>query len=513
MYVEIRALLKQKYSISAIAKKLNISRTTIYRYIKKSPEEMAEWQASTRVRRKKLDEHKDLILKWLREFPDLTAAQVHDWLQEKLSESHVGESTVRSYVHSLRDDFDIPKEKTTREYQAVPELPMGEQTQVDFGYSTVRDKRGKPVKVSFIAFVLSHSRYKYVEFLNRPFTAVDVVEAHKHAFKVFEGVTKEIVYDQDRLMVVSENNGDLLLTEEFRGFVNEMKFNVHLCRKADPESKGKIENVVGFVKKNFINNRVYTHIDSWNEQCIKWLKRTGNGRIHNGTKKRPAEVFLLEKQHLRQVNQLIKNSTPSISRSVRKDNVIMYLSNRYSVPLGTFSKYPEVHIQMDKDQLLIYVQDTGEVLATHSICKDKGKLIQNRSHLRDTTKGIDELIDNVSGFFTDQQQARFYCEALHQKYPRYIRDQLLLMKKCIERGSFQILDDSLTLCIERQLFSANDFKDVVTLLHRQQQVDNTSDSAGVCEIMSADMDDLTRDVDTEHRSFEKYVEIMEESLS
>lgn len=61
MYIEIRGLIKQKYSISQIAKKLNVSRNTVYKYMKKTPDEMAEWAASTMVRRKKLDEHKELI--------------------------------------------------------------------------------------------------------------------------------------------------------------------------------------------------------------------------------------------------------------------------------------------------------------------------------------------------------------------------------------------------------------------------------------------------------------------
>ena len=55
---------------------------------------------------------------------------------------------------------------------------------------------------------------------------------------------------------MAENEGDILLTEEFQQFVNEIKFEVKLCRKADPESKGKVENVVKFIKKNFISNRV-----------------------------------------------------------------------------------------------------------------------------------------------------------------------------------------------------------------------------------------------------------------
>ena len=202
MYIQIRGLVNQRFSVSAIARKLKISRNTVYKYLRKSPDEMAEWTASTMIRTKKLDIHKGLILKWLREYPDISAAQVQDWLKEKFPTFKVGESTVRNYVKELRAEFSIPKEAQKRNYEAIPDPPMGEQIQADFGFVTVRNKMGKPVKLIFMVFVLAHSRYKYVWFQNRPFNTKDVVEAHKKAFIAFGGVSKEILYDQDRLLVV-----------------------------------------------------------------------------------------------------------------------------------------------------------------------------------------------------------------------------------------------------------------------------------------------------------------------
>lgn len=512
MYIQIRGMVNQRYSVSAIARKLKISRNTVYKYLEKSPDEMAEWTASTMIRTKKLDIHKELILNWLREYPDISAAQVNDWLKEKFPTFKVGESTVRNYVKELREEFSIPKEAQKRNYEAIPDPPMGEQIQADFGFVTVRNKVGKPVKLIFIVFVLAHSRYKYVWFQNRPFTTKDVVEAHKKAFIAFGGVSKEILYDQDRLLVVSENEGDLLLTEEFQQFVNEVKFKVVLCRKADPESKGRVENAVGFIKKNFVLHRVFHNIDSWNEQCQHWLSRTGNGKIHNGTKRRPADVFLLEKQHMRQVCLLNHNSNTSITRSVRKDNTVLFLSNRYTVPLGTYQKYPEVQIMRNKEnKLIIYVKETGEVLASHSISPDKGQLIRNTSHQRDRSKGLKELMEAVGSHFTNSEMAQMYFQELRNRYPRYLRDQLSIIKKCIDVSSVEVLDDSLALCMERQLFSANDFQDVVHLLKRQRQVNMNSTSAiADSKPTSADVEELPLlNAEAKQRPFDHYVAIME----
>ena len=55
---------------------------------------------------------------------------------------------------------------------------------------------------------------------------------------------EEIVYDQDHLILTSENHGDLIFTQAFSSYLKKRKFRVHMCKKADPESKGKIEKVI-----------------------------------------------------------------------------------------------------------------------------------------------------------------------------------------------------------------------------------------------------------------------------
>lgn len=123
----------------------------------------------------------------------------------------------------------------------------------------------KHIKLYFIARVLSHYRYKYKEWLDRPFTTLDVIRTHENAFEWYGGIPRELAYDQDSLLFVSENGGDLILTEEFQLYCQERKLNFNICRKADPGSKGKIENIVGFIKHNFAQHRVYYGLEKWNE--------------------------------------------------------------------------------------------------------------------------------------------------------------------------------------------------------------------------------------------------------
>ncbi|MFB4166205.1 helix-turn-helix domain-containing protein [Alteribacillus sp. JSM 102045] len=204
MYNRISQLRELGFSKSKIAKKLGIARGTVNKYLDRNPEEMSLWLSSTKNRKRKLDKHQKEILGWLREHPDLSSAQIFDWLDEKYEKFEVGESTVRRYVRQIRKEYNIPKTTKMREYEAIPELPMGFQAQVDFGQCWQLNDQGQTIKLYVVAFVLSHSRYKYMEWLDHPFTTKDLVEAHENAFRAFGGIPKEMVYDQDNIIIVSE---------------------------------------------------------------------------------------------------------------------------------------------------------------------------------------------------------------------------------------------------------------------------------------------------------------------
>lgn len=473
LYVEIQQMAAQNFSILEISRQLKISRTTVYKYLDMSFAEATEWANSLSTRKKKLDPYKEWIIAWLQEYPHLSAAQIKDWLLERFPDFEVADSTTRLYVNQVREEYQIAKTKKVRQYEAVEEQPMGKQMQVDWGETKQKTEDKKEIKLHFISFVLSHSRYKYIEWQDRPFTTRDTIRCHENAFRYYGGMPEEIVYDQDHLITVSENAGDIILTGEFQAYKEQRGFRMYLCRKSDPESKGKIENVVKYVKYNFADSRIFTNIDNWNERCLAWLKRTGNHNVHQTIKKRPEEVFLLEKQHLQPVSYLLSkesNHNPSITRVVNKDNTIIYKSNRYSVPIGTYRpkglNTVVIEIQQEKDDkntLIIRTANDSEVLARHELAIGKGQLVKNRNHQRDRSRGIEAFKETVVRQFQDTELASIYIEQIFKLYPRYRRDQLITLQKAAVDYS-SVIDDALRKCSREKLISANDFRDVARFL-------------------------------------------------
>ncbi len=469
MYAEIHRLKHKGFKKAKVAKTLKINRETVTKYWDMTP---AEYEAAkTKHRTRKPDVYKELIVEWLTEYPDMTAAQVYDWCKERspLETLDFQKRSFQDYVNSIRKEYNIKKPSTERQYEASDERAPGEQGQVDMGEISVPTISGRHKKIYCFAMVLSHSRYKYVLWQEKPFTTDTFVRAHVKAFEYFGGRPREIVYDQDKVLAVSENNGDIIYTSGFQSYLDEMKFSVFLCHGADPESKGPIENVVKFAKHGFAEHRTFADIDSFNYDCLAWLRRTANHDKHQTTQRRPDEVFALEREYLIPVPEysFASANEDSISYPVRKDNVVIYKGNRYRVPVGTYHEGLKVYMVIDEDTDKVSITDmiTGEIYAVHNVCHDKGAIIGKKSRsYRDKSKTIVAQEDTLKELFDNDELVGPYLEHIHRDKPRYYRDQLGVIKQLFEDWNKEDILKGLRYCSERELYSAGDLRSSIIYL-------------------------------------------------
>ncbi len=482
MYSSIQQMKQQGFSKRKVAQYLQISRITVRKYWDMSPEEYIK--AAEIIRKSHvLSKYEPIILKWIYQFPDMSSAQIHDWLLEHY-QINSGERTTRRYVELLRDTHKISKKSAPRSYEAVDELPMGYQMQVDFGVKNMRTPDGKYIKVYFVGFVLSHSRYKWGYFRDRPFTSADLILSLHNCFEFMGGKPYELVFDQDSIVAVDENYGDIIYTYEFEKFKQTEKLKVFLCRKADPESKGKVESVVKYIKYNFLPHRYFMGIDMLNQSFEAWLSRTGNARVHGTTKKVPAKVFEVEREHLRPV--LFTDSTicsDSITRTVRKDNTILYESNRYSVPLGTYHKEKEVAIRIENNRLIIEQIFGDYIIAEHTLSNEKGKLIKNRSHQRNYEDDLDKIERQLAEQLDGQHDV--YLKELRHHKSRYFRDQAGLINQLIMEHGVNFVKESVKYCETHEIYSATDLRDIVIHLKRQYEEDDSFNPTPIKTVTNA----------------------------
>ena len=459
MYSQIQAMKEHGFSIRQVSKITRVSRNTIVKYWDMSPEEYADKFKSVN-RMTALRAYEPVILKWLETYPCMTAAQVRDWLHER-HQLDANDRTVRQLVADMRGRYGIKrKDEPRRDYEAVDEMPKGYQLQLDFGVKTVRSAySSRYFKLYFVVFTLSYARYKWGFFQDCPFLTSDLVRALYGCFEYFGGMPKQLVYDQDSIIVVSENGGDIIHTQGFAAFLAETKLDVRVCRKSDPETKGIVEASVKFVKGNFIENRYFMDIKVWQQSFEEWLDRTGNGRKHGTTKRKPNEMFLEEQEHLLPLfGTAPAEIVNAMDRNVRADNTVLYSTNRYTVPLGTYASTKKAYLAVDGNKLEIMDQ-VGDTIAIHEISSGKGQLIKLPGHRRNKKARITELLDKTVALLGEE--FREYLTILCEKYPRYVKEQLdIVVQACEKHGREHVLD-AMRYCQELALYSANDLNDAV----------------------------------------------------
>ena len=471
MYGKIQEQKRKGLNKSQVSRNLEIDYKTVLKYWDMTADDYAKTKEFAESRSKKADKYKDCVLEYLRKYPDMSSAQLFDRIKEENNIECLDfkERAFRNFVSNLRTEYGIPKKTQARQYEAVDERDMGFQAQVDMGEVSVELESGRHKKIYCFVMIMSCSRMKYVLWQEKPFTTESFVSAHISAFSFFGGRPKQMVYDQDKILAVSENHGDIIYTQGFQNYVSEVKFDIFLCHGDDPESKGMVENAVKYAKHGFADHRIFKDIDSFNQDCISWLKRTGNAKVHGTTKKIPAEVFKLEKEYLIPVsNYSFETATStSIRYKVRKDNIVNYKGNRYRVPKGTYcaGKEVEVIVTVNNEALIISDSVTGEIYAEHPLCHEKGKLIGKRRDERDKSKSLKELEENIKSLFENDISAISFLENIHKEKPRYYRDQLGVIKKLFEEWECEIILKGLEYCINHSLYSAGELKSSIMYLN------------------------------------------------
>jgi transposase len=187
---------------------------------------------------------------------------------------------------------------------AVPLEPMvrfdglpGEFAQFDFGEVIVTYVEGGSEKITFFAGCLKFSRFKHVE-VTPDQKAERLVRATVACLKAFGGAPKQWVYDNPKTVWVDKPGGGHVLHAYLRHLVAEFNVLVEPCTPRMANQKGAVENLVGFVKKNFFLAYQFTDRADVLAQLAGWLKRINCERPCDATGTIPVELLEQEMPRL-----------------------------------------------------------------------------------------------------------------------------------------------------------------------------------------------------------------------
>jgi hypothetical protein len=254
-------------------------------------------------------------------------------------------------------------------------------------------------------------RYSKNKLVYRIFT---FLACHQNAFNRLGGVPQKIRIDNLKSAVLKRILGqDAVLNPQYLDFANHYGFTITPCAVGKGNEKGRVENGVGYVKKNFLAGFEIPDFNIVNPAAIHWLDTVSNIRIHGETGRKPVEMFSEERGSLIQLAPFPYDvATISQVRACKQFRITLD-TNRYSVPAEyagqrlTLKTYP--------DRLCIYHQE--KLIARHVRCYERRQDFEDPDHPKELIaqrkKARDQKI--FMRFLMLSPKAQAYYQQLEQR--------------------------------------------------------------------------------------------------
>lgn len=370
-------------SAYAISKEIGVSENTARKYMTQpaKPHGLAGIKKGS-----KLDPYKP----YLHELMDsgiYNCVVLYGYLKEKGYDG--GMSILKEYVHPYRPPRQMP---AVQRFETV----SGKQTQMDWGICQYTDPEGHIHKVPAFVMILGHSRAKYVEFTTR----CDLHSLERcivNAFNYFGGVPNEILTDNMKTVVVGREAGKVIWNTQFSDFAVDIGFVPKVCRVRTPQTKGKVERLVRYVKENFFPGRHFTDLNDLNLQVLNWC-RNADSKTHGTTGKIP--LTELASEHLQPLpEQMVLDRYRWETRTVTREGLVSFDGIRYGVPWQYSGK--EVQVRLYKGNLEIYYNEI--LLAKHPAQHRAGNIVWLQGQYRGLAERHGIAVPNTMAFRTTTQ--------------------------------------------------------------------------------------------------------------
>ena len=222
---------------------------------------------------------------------------------------------------------------------------------------------GQVGKLYVFCAVLAWSRVRFVHFSDN-LGQVATLEALAACFEYLGGVPKVALTDRMGCLVASRVAGVVVPVAEYVRMATHYRFRPDFCLAADPESKGLVENLVGYVKSDLIDPECLSVEDlaGANEKASHWMAEV-NATLHSEIQEVPLVRLAREREVLSGLPALRIEIARREWRKVDKLSCVRFGSARYSVPTSLVGQRVEVRVADGG----IEIHHGGAPVATHEV--------------------------------------------------------------------------------------------------------------------------------------------------
>lgn len=305
----------------------------------------------------KLDDYKEIINEKLKLCCSYNS--IYKFIQKK---GYKGKYTIlRNYCDLFKED---ESKKATIRFETNPGL----QAQVDWKETmTLHTKSGVEVTFNIFLILLGYSRLKYIR-LTMDRTQDTVFKSLIYSFKYFNGVPKEIIFDNMKTVVdhAKSNYTNAVLNDSFYQFSKDLGFEAWTCRPFRPQTKGKVEALARTMERLRPYDYEFESFEEL-EKIIQTLNDDLNNEVSQATNEKPFARYEKEKEYLRPLpnSDIIRSyiEVKDVTRIVSKEALVTYDNKKYSVDPQYIGK--TVSLSISNDTLHIYFNKF--LIRTHKI--------------------------------------------------------------------------------------------------------------------------------------------------
>jgi transposase len=217
--------------------------------------------------------------------------------------------------------------------------------------------------------VLAWSRVRFVRFADNE-RAETTLTLLAECFGHLGGVPGVVLADRMGCLKGGVVANRVVPTGAYVRFAAHHGFRPDFCEAADPESKGIVENLVGYAKSDLMipgpggAGESFTDLAAANTVAAVWCVEV-NAAIHSEICAVPAERLLVERELLAPLPSLQASIGTVVTRKVDRLACVRFGSARYSVPVALIGTQVRLRVDHDRSLAIIAGPGEGEMVAEH----------------------------------------------------------------------------------------------------------------------------------------------------
>jgi transposase len=392
-------------------------------------------------------------------------AQIREWLDHNLLVSRMlelaradadhpysgGDTAFYDYVRKVRRARKQTPRDLALRFEGVP----GEFLQIDWG--EVRNMAFSKPELEgqtryFFAARLKYSRFMYVSF-HSDMREETLLRCLIGCFQTIGGVPWVVVTDNMKTAVLGRNaQHEPIWNPAYQKLAAEFHFHPEACAPASGNQKGAVENLVKYVKGNFVAGRTFHDDTDLAEHCTQWLSHVNTERPSDATGQEPVVRLSEEQAQFSTLPATAQDYGFFDCVVVSREGLVAIETNRYSVPAHLIGRVLTARIHATRIELFA----DRELVATHVRSSQQHVRIITPAHFEAAfrTKPRGRVMVYRDWLCDLAPVVSSYVRELCHKRRSEMKEQLITLYELAQDSGLADFVAALELAAEQQMYGA-----------------------------------------------------------